>query len=187
MTAQKAPDSIRGICENLRTLSGPLSSEAIAVLLTQLAGHPRDLANFERFDDASYSRNRIYLSEFVDLILLCWKTKQRTPIHNHAGSTCGVYVIRGEATEIGFKPSGVGLLIPEESKRLHSGEITVSVDSDAHLVGNFASPAKELVTLHCYSPPLTGMQVFNESQTFFADYPAITACAARSGCYHVDL
>jgi cysteine dioxygenase len=98
-----------------------------------------------------------------------------------------VYVIRGEATEIGFKPSGVGLLIPDESKRLRSGEITISVDSDAHLVGNFASPAEELVTLHCYSPPLTRMQVFNESETFFADYPSITANAATSGFYNVNL
>jgi cysteine dioxygenase len=187
MIAQEAPDSIRSICENLRASKAALTSEAISTLLMQLAKHPQDLRAFERFEDSSYSRNRIYANDFVDLLLLCWKTKQRTPIHNHAGSTCGVYILRGEATEISFKPSGVGLLVPEGSKQVYAGEITMSADSDAHLVGNFASPAQELVTLHCYSPPLAAMQVFDESETFFADYPTISACAATSGCYHRDV
>jgi len=187
MIAQKSLDSIRTICEKLKKLEAPLSSNEISALLSQVAAYPEELYQFERFDETVYSRNRIFKNDFVDLLVLCWKSGQRTPIHNQAGSSCGVYVIRGEAIEIGFRPSGVGLLIPEGSKQLREEESTISVDSDAHLVGNFASPAQDLVTLHCYSPPLTSMQIFDEHDTFFADYSAITACATTSGCYHVDL
>lgn len=187
MIAQKSTDSIRSICENLKNITAPLSTHEIRALLSQLAEHPQELTVFERFDDTVYTRNRIFKNDFVDLLVLCWKTGQRTPIHNHTGSSCGVYVMRGQAIEIGFRPSGVGLLIPEGSSQLSAGEITISIDTDAHLVGNFASPAQDLVTLHCYSPPLSSMQVFEENETFFADYSAITACAATSGCYHLDL
>jgi cysteine dioxygenase len=184
MIAQKTPDSIRGICERLDALTAPLSSAEINTLLTQLAGHPFELSAYEHFSDTSYARNRIYRNEIVDILVLCWRTRQRTPIHNHAGSTCGVYIIRGEATEITFKPSGIGLMIPEGSNQLTAGATSISVDSDAHLVGNFASPATDLVTLHCYSPPLLDMQVFTEHETFFADYQAITSSAMVNSCYH---
>jgi cysteine dioxygenase len=182
-----ANSSIAQICASLSNLSSPLSQAEIRSLLDSVAAHAEELRSFERFDDSSYCRNRIFRNEFVDLLLLCWKPSQRTPIHDHAGSICGVYVMRGEAIEIGFAPSGVGLLVPKESRELAAGDVTVSEDSDAHLVANFAAPAQDLVTLHCYSPPLTSMRIFNEKDTFFADYPSITACASGSGCYHIQL
>lgn len=178
---------IAQICTSLENLSAPLSREEIQSLLRTISTHSEELRSYERFEDSSYCRNRIFRNDFVDLLLLCWKPTQRTPIHDHAGSTCGVYVIRGEAIEIAFAPSGIGLLIPKESHELSQGEITVSEDSDAHLVGNFTAQAQELVTLHCYSPPLDSMRIFDEKDTFFANYSSITACASTSGCYHIQL
>jgi cysteine dioxygenase len=179
--------NIQRICCSLQDLSAPLSEDAIRQLLQELSGHEGELRGNERFDEKSYCRNRIYQNEFVDVLLLCWRSSQRTPIHNHAGSTCGVYVMRGEACEIPFSPSPVGLLIPKAAIELHVGDITISADSDAHLVGNFAGSAHDLVTLHCYSPPLTSMRVFEEKDTFFAQYEEITDAASSSGCYHVEI
>jgi cysteine dioxygenase len=179
--------NISQICASLGNLSAPLSRDEIEALLHAVSAHSEELETFERFEDTSYCRNRIFKNTFVDLLLLCWRPSQRTPIHDHAGSTCGVYVIKGQAIEIAFTRSGMGLLIPKESLELTEGNITVSTDSDAHLVGNFAAPAQELVTLHCYSPPLESMRIFDEKETFFADYPAIAACASSSGCYHIDI
>jgi len=178
---------IQRICSSLQGLSAPLSDDAVRELLQELSEYEEELRGYERFEEKSYCRNRIYQNEFVDLLLLCWRSSQRTPIHNHAGSTCGVYVMRGEACEIPFAPSPVGLLIPKAAIQLHVGDITISADSDAHLVGNFAGPAQDLVTLHCYSPPLTSMRVFEEKDTFFARYEEIIDAASSSGCYHVEL
>ncbi len=178
--------NIAQICASLGNLSAPLSRNEIEALLRAVSEHNDELSSFEHFEDSSYRRNRIFKNTFVDLLLLCWKPSQRTPIHDHTGSTCGVYVIRGQAIEIAFSRSGMGPLIPLESRELTAGNITVSADSDAHMVGNFAAPQQDLVTLHCYSPPLESMRVFHEEETFFADYRSIAACAGERACYHFD-
>lgn len=177
---------IKEICTSLNEYNYALSAEEISALLQTISPHATELASFERFDDSSYCRNRIFRNDLVDLLLLCWKHGQRTPIHDHSGSTCGVYIVRGEATEIGFSSSGVGLLVPTVCSRLQRGDITVSVDSDAHMVANFAPRKQDLVTLHCYSPPLDSMRVFSEQETFLHDYQAITVAAATSGYYHIE-
>jgi predicted metal-dependent enzyme (double-stranded beta helix superfamily) len=97
-----------------------------------------------------------------------------------------VLVVRGEATEVSFSRSGVELLIPERVERLAPGSVTVSADSDVHLVGNFSSPTSDLVTLHCYSPPLEGMRLYDQGETFLADYADVTTRAVQSGCYECN-
>lgn len=173
--------------QSLQRLDAPLPEPEVRKLLSTLALCRDEISSFERFSPEAYCRNRIFSNEFVDLLLLCWQPGQRTPIHDHAGSTCGVYVVRGEALEIGFKPSGLGPLIPSETHSVAAGGITVSTDEDVHLVANYSASGEDLVTLHCYSPPLRSMRVFGEQETFFAEYGEVTARAATSGCYHVQL
>lgn len=185
MNFHHGPAQFQEICESLRLLTQPLSEEQIRTLLVSIAPCASELSQFARFDATSYCRNRILRSEALDLLLLCWKPGQRTPIHDHSGSICGVHIVRGEALEIGFMPSGVGLMVPSDCRRLHEGETTVSRDSEAHMMANVASPSQDLVTLHCYSPPLDSMRIFSETETFFTDYSAIVASATTSGCYHV--
>lgn len=177
---------IEEVCSALSEFSNALSVEQIRSLLQTLSLYAHELTSFERFNDTSYCRNRIFRNDLVDLLLLCWKPGQRTPIHDHSGSACGVYIVRGEAIEISFSPSGLGLLIPTFCNRLQQGEIAISVDSDAHMVANFAPQEQNLVTLHCYSPPLDSMRIFSEHETFLHDYGTVTLSASTSGRYHVE-
>jgi cysteine dioxygenase len=183
MLATTLSSNLHAALSSIDSRSRPLQINEVRTLLSALAACSDELTLFADFDARTYKRNRIFRNDAVDILLLCWRSKQRTPIHDHAGSICGVYVLQGEATEIAFKPSGVGLLIPGESKSLRSGDITVSIDSDAHMVGNFAAPEQDLITLHCYSPPLTSMQIFREKDAFFADYDAIATRASTSEFY----
>ena len=96
-------------------------------------------------------------------------------------------MIRGEAIEIGFAPSDMGPIIPTGSHKVSSGEITVSAEDDMHLVANYSSTGEDLVTLHCYSPPLESMRVFGEEETFFSRYSSVADKAKSSGCYHIKL
>lgn len=177
---------IEEICSTLTEHTHALSAEKIRTLLQKISPHAKELASFEQFDDTSYCRNRIFRNDLIDLLLLCWKPGQRTPIHDHSGSACGVYIVRGEAIEISFSPSGLGLLIPTFCNRLQQGEIAISVDSDAHMVANFAPQEQNLVTLHCYSPPLDSMRIFSEHETFLHDYGTVTLSASTSRRYHVE-
>ena len=171
----------------LQNLTAPLSETEVRELLASLSCCGDEFSAFERFDDGSYCRNRIFSNDFVDVLLLCWRPGQRTPIHDHAGSTCGVYVMRGEAIEIGFTASGMGPLIPSGSHSVLAGGVTVSSDDDIHLVANYSSSGQDLVTVHCYSPPLRSMRIFSEGETFFSQYSEVTERATQSGCYHAQL
>lgn len=185
--AVETPRAVEQLIKPLKELRRPLSKIEIEQLLCKLLQQIDDLSIFQQFNDLHYSRNRVFQSEFLDVLVLCWKPNQKTPIHDHTGSTCGVAVLNGEATEVVFKPSGTGLLLPGETKSLRPGEITVSIDSDAHLVGNFRAPEENLVTLHCYSPPLAKMKIFGEQDTFFSNYASLASDAIRSGFYAGDM
>ena len=38
------------------------------------------------FKEGAYARHRVYLCEHAELLVLCWRPGQRTPIHDHNGS-----------------------------------------------------------------------------------------------------
>src|SRR5260370_12218527 len=67
-----------------------------------------DVAEFIRFSDQGYTRNLVRGSDWYNLLVLCWKNGQRSPIHDHANSSCAVRVLRGTATEtvFAFAPNG---------------------------------------------------------------------------------
>src|SRR3954468_13793150 len=87
--------------------SRPLIDE-LTTRLRQLDVDCADLAGFLRFDDRPYQRNLVRAGRWYHLWTLCWKNGQRSPIHDHAESLCGVRVLRGVATITRFEiaPNG---------------------------------------------------------------------------------
>src|SRR5262249_54482889 len=61
-----------------------------------------DVAPFLRFSGRGYTRNLMHGGPWYNVLVLCWKNGQRSPIHDHKGSSCGVRVLRGTATETLF-------------------------------------------------------------------------------------
>jgi cysteine dioxygenase len=132
-----------------------------------------DVAGYVAFDAAYYQRHRLYEGKAFHALLLCWCSGQRSPIHNHTGSTCFIKVIEGAATEIQFSRSDCGLLFPRAMKLLHMGEASVCQDHEMHQVGNLQSAGHDLITLHVYSPPLQRMELFSLKESVFADYDSL--------------
>src|SRR4051812_47225379 len=62
----------------------------------------RELASFIRFSEQTYRRNLVRATDWYNLWVLCWRNGQRSPIHDHRGSSCGVRVLRGTMTETQF-------------------------------------------------------------------------------------
>src|SRR5947209_19587161 len=46
------------------------------------------------FKEGAYARHRVRLCEHAELLVLCWRPGQRTPIHDHNGSFGAVRVLR---------------------------------------------------------------------------------------------
>jgi cysteine dioxygenase len=121
----------------------------------------QDLSSYLIFNAARYVRNRVHDGPTFQALVLCWRNGQRSPIHNHRGSHCGVKVLRGVATETIFTRGPNGLVLPVSSRDLPVGHTCASADEDIHQVSNLQAGGADLVTLHIYSPPLLRMEMFS--------------------------
>ena len=154
----------------LESSSRALLPKELAELFRTAQLKPSDVQDWTLFDPKIYARNRVVRSQYAELLIMCWNPGQLTPIHDHTGSACAVQVISGAITEITYKPAANGMLTPLSSRRYDPGAITCSNDRDIHQLGNLEPAPAQAVTMHCYSPPLDGMQLFDESRAFFAGY-----------------
>src|SRR5438445_3758649 len=116
-----------------------------------------DVADSIRFSDRGYTRNLVRAGPWYNLLVLCWKNGQRSPIHDHKGSSCAVRVLRGTATETVFGMTDEGRLFECHTHRLPEGFICATQDLDIHQISNLQPGAADLITLHIYSPPLLVM------------------------------
>jgi cysteine dioxygenase len=145
----------------LDRFGGPLPLPAILDWFREEPLTLEDLAGYMTFHPARYVRNRVHDGPAYQALLLCWRNGQRSPIHNHRGSRCGVKVLRGVATETTFARAPNGLVLPVGSRELPEGHTCASADEDTHQVSNLQAGGADLVTLHVYSPPLLRMEMFS--------------------------
>ncbi len=119
------------------------------------------VAEFVRFSERGYARNLVRGGPWYNALVLCWRNGQRSPIHDHAGSSCAVKILKGVATETLFAMAPNGHVWATRSLRHEPGKVMGSQDSDMHQVSNLQEGAADLVTLHVYSPPLLWMGTYS--------------------------
>src|SRR5579885_3589492 len=120
-----------------------------------------DVADFLHFSDRDYQCNLVRAGRWYHLWVLCWKNGQRSPIHDHLGSSCGVRVLRGSATVTNFVFAPNGHVKATGSQDHEAGSVLGNQDSDMHQVSNLQAGEADLVTLHVYSPPLLRMGTYS--------------------------
>ncbi|MDP2136545.1 MAG: cysteine dioxygenase family protein [Candidatus Didemnitutus sp.] len=130
-------------------------------LLTESAVTLEDLKGYLHFEDDCYRRNLVAENPWFNLLVLCWKSGQRSPIHDHAHSVCAFKVLTGVCSETVYAFSPCGQVVPVQTTDLPAGKIVASHDSETHQVSNLQPAGTNLVTLHIYSPPLKTMRVFS--------------------------
>jgi cysteine dioxygenase len=124
-----------------------------------------ELRDHMRFSDQQYARNLVCEGPWYHLLVLCWKNGQRSPIHDHAGSTCGVRVLRGVLTETTFAFTPNGHVKAVGSRDLVEGHVCGTQDDDLHQISNLQAGDADLVTLHIYTPPLKWMGTYSMYDT----------------------
>lgn len=112
------------------------------------------------FAAGTYRRNLVHAGPAYQALVLCWRNGQRSPIHDHAGSSCGVRVLSGEALETVFERTRAGMVFAVRSLAHAPGSVCATQDADIHQVSNVADDGSDLVTLHVYSPPLLNMGTY---------------------------
>ena len=129
--------------------------------LADLEVDAEEVAPFIRFADRTYRRNLMRDGRWYNVWVLCWRNGQRSPIHDHRGSSCGVRVVEGTMTETLFEVAANGLIKATFSRDLGPGGVVGSEDNDIHQVSNLQADNADLVTLHVYSPPLAVMGTYS--------------------------
>jgi cysteine dioxygenase len=173
------------LAELFRELDGYAGRVPLDVLeerLRQLAIEPAEIGPHVKFNADTYRRNLMHAGQGYHALILCWRAGQRSPIHDHNGSSCGVRVLSGTCTETIFDRTPAGHIYPTHTHHLHAGHCCGSQDSDIHQISNIDPSGTDLVTLHVYSPPLLAMGQYSLSQpgrTEFVD--AIHSFAEGAG------
>jgi len=71
-----------------------------------------------------------------------------------------VKIISGVASETTYEQTPSGYLKAVSTSDFGEG-VVGSQDEDIHQMANLQAPGEDLITLHCYSPPLTKMKTFD--------------------------
>jgi len=121
----------------------------------------RDYDRYRLFTDRKYARNLVARSSFAELLMLCWRSGQRTPIHDHGGSVGVVMVCEGLLTETMFEHAPGGRVRPYNTYRWGPGAITGADVPDVHQLLNLQPAGRDMVTLHCYAPPLSVLNTYS--------------------------
>jgi cysteine dioxygenase len=123
-----------------------------------------DLREYAVFDDHDYRRNLVVEGPMYEVLLLCWKSGQRSPIHDHAHSVCGVKVLEGRLTEVRYRETPCGQVVAKDCREMELGGICASVDHDIHEISNLEAEGEDLITMHIYSPPLREMAMYDPAK-----------------------
>lgn len=134
-------------------------------LMRALRIDPGEIEAFVKFGPDTYRRNLLRAGPAYHALILCWKNGQRSPIHDHTGSSCGVKVIRGTATETIFDRTPAGHIFAVRSQKLAEGFCCGSQDADIHQISAIEPDGGDLITLHVYSPPLLVMGTYSLTST----------------------
>jgi cysteine dioxygenase len=153
--------SFAELVDYLDSLEGRAPLEELTAQLRRTRVTCEDVEDYIYFSPRQYLRNLYRAGDWYNIVVLCWKNGQRSPIHDHAGSSCGVKVLRGTATETFFDFAPNGMVRAVSSRELTPGSVCGSQDADMHQVSNLQAGDADLVTLHVYSPPLYQMNTFS--------------------------
>jgi cysteine dioxygenase len=154
-------NTLSSLIRFLDELSHRAPLEELTRRLARLQDDCTELTPFLRFSDRGYTRNLVRAGPWYHLLVLCWKNGQRSPIHDHTGSSCGVRVLRGVMTETLFEFAANSHIKAVCSRDLPAGGVCGSQDDDIHQVSNLQPGTADLVTLHVYSPPLLWMGTYS--------------------------
>lgn len=139
----------------------PLSLATIRFILESVELNKEEVESLAAFDQDNYCRKRLFRNDHSEILILSWLNGQRSKIHDHLDTACGVKVLHGEATETRFETAASGHIYATKSALFGKGNVTVSKDNDIHQISNLQADDKPLMTLHIYSPPLHKFHLYD--------------------------
>lgn len=158
--SQKYP-KLAELIRYLDSLTGRADLATLERLLRSVTLSRTDIEEACCFGARGYKRNTISRTDWYELLALCWRSGDVTPIHDHQGVSCAFRVVHGTGTEIRFSKTPSGLICPVGTVAMQPGYVCAAMDADIHQVANMQAPGTDLVTMHIYSPPIRKMNTYD--------------------------
>src|SRR5207237_10329908 len=163
--------SLKNLVDALGAQTSVPSLSALNALVERTKISPDELKPYLGFKTGNYSRHRVMKNEFVEMLVLCWKPGQRTPIHDHNGSNGAVFVQNGILWETTFDYETEAGLTYKSHRELRAGGLTGSEVPDIHQLGNPDVSGRDLITIHIYAPPLGVLKTYKLGSSTIDLYP----------------
>jgi cysteine dioxygenase len=164
------PQSFRALRRKLETLRDVPSLEEINSWLREVSVEMEDLRPYMGFKAGTYARHRVFRNDYAELLVLCWRPGQRTPIHDHNGSHGAVRVCEGVMWETIFALNEAKELYYQTAREWRGGGVTGAGVPDIHQLGNPEVSGRNLVTLHLYAPPLGVLNTYKVGSSEVGQY-----------------
>lgn len=95
--------NLESLTETLKRLEAePITTTAVLEVLHELRVEDSAIRRYARWSDERYLRHLLYRDELFEMILLCWKPGQRTPVHTHNGQLGWATIALGELEVVNY-------------------------------------------------------------------------------------
>jgi cysteine dioxygenase len=164
------PESFRTLRGKLEALREVPSLDDLNRWLRDVLVRREDLLPYMGFKAGTYARHRVFRNDYAELLVLCWRPGQRTPIHDHNGSHGAVRVCEGIMWETMFALNEAQELYYQTAREWMNGGVTGAAVPDIHQLGNPEVSGQDLVTLHLYAPPLGVLNTYKVGSSEVGHY-----------------
>ena len=164
--------SLPEIRDALLALPHPFQRSTVHSVVKNLRPQCEYLDPYLNFSERGYTRTQFYKGPRFEILVLCWREGQASPIHDHAESICTMAVVKGTCTVENFRGTCEGNpvldgkpvkipLVETKNETLEPGTVITVEGGDIHRIANHQGDGRDLVTIHFYLPPIETMRCFD--------------------------
>jgi cysteine dioxygenase len=169
--------------EGLRLIEAEvITKQRVFNFLSQLNLRSEALAPYVHWNEGFYTRNLIYRDELFEVLILCWRPGQKTPVHSHNGQLGWMTTVQGEMAIHEYRyvrcsspenqnvvgmdclagGRNVELQHLRSASSTNDGNVaTVDKMQTIHQIENTETAKSGSVTLHVYSKPIDSCVAFD--------------------------
>jgi cysteine dioxygenase len=155
--------------EALKQTAKGLRLPELRKLILDFTPERAEIEPYIQFTENHYARNLVYKTPDFEVLVLCWRSGQRSPIHDHGKSICTVYTWDGVLSADNYRKTAGGHIRADYSEDFKPGSVLSIQTTEIHQVSNLQSSA-DLVSVHFYLCPLENNYVYSVMQPTFEAY-----------------
>ncbi len=123
---------------------------------------PDSLDGYLSYCEDRYTRHLVHKDEDFELLVICWGSGQKAPIHGHEGELCWARVERGKLRFSNYRiVSEEPLELTQEGDPVDGSSGFVDGPAELHSVDNPDAFGENAASLHLYAKPYSQCDVYD--------------------------